>query len=116
MSKHDDESAQTEGNPDNLTITFVEDGVVKVKEISKHIWHSGPWATALFLYQEWDASSQEYRSPKVALRRYRKRGHALILDSKFVFSSLEQAQEIAAAIQKWASPSTHEAANQKMTE
>ena len=86
---------------DQLTVNWEEDGQLKVKELKKHVLSKGAWATLMFLYQELDAKSGEYREPKISIRRYRKRNDQYMYQSKFNISSEAQGKEIARIIHEW---------------
>lgn len=86
---------------DELTVNWEEDGVLRVKEIAKHALSKGAWATLMFLYQELDPKTNEYRAPKISIRRYRKRGDQYIFQSKFNISSEAQANEICRMVKEW---------------
>ena len=86
---------------DTLTVNWEEDGVLKVKELKKHVLSKGAWATIMFFYQELDPKTQEYRDPKISIRRYKKRGEQYLAQSKFNISSEAQGKEIARMIHEW---------------
>ena len=85
---HDDDD-----NFEDLTVTWVENGVEVVKELDRYVLHKGSgWATIAFLCEEHDPATGEMRGPKVNLRRYRKRGGRWQVSARFVLGSEEQAQ------------------------
>jgi hypothetical protein len=86
---------------DELTVNWEEDGKLKVKELSKHVLTKGAWATLMFLYQELDPKTGNYNSPKISIRRYRKRNDKYMFQSKFNISSAAQGKEIARMIHEW---------------
>lgn len=86
---------------DDITINFEKDGKQLVKELKKEILSRGVWATILFLYQQLDEKTGEYREPKICLRRYKKIKGFYQQQSKFTFSSDKQAKQIAATMTKW---------------
>jgi hypothetical protein len=86
---------------DQLTVNWEEDGQLRVKELKKHVLSKGAWATIMFLYQEFDKKTNEFRPPKIAIRRYRKRNDQYIYQSKFNISSEAQGKEIARIIEDW---------------
>ena len=86
---------------DQLTVRWEEDGEEKVKELKKHVLSKGAWATLMFLYQELDPKTKEFRAPKISIRRYRKRADQYIYQSKFNISSEAQGREIARMIGEW---------------
>jgi hypothetical protein len=88
-----------------LSVSFVEDGIEKVRELDKRVLaHGGGWATIAFLFEEKDGDA--WKPPKIALRRYRKRGGGWVVDSRFVVSSGEQARALHDAIGAWFSSPT----------
>ncbi|HXW53686.1 MAG TPA: hypothetical protein VEL47_06240 [Myxococcota bacterium] len=86
---------------DQLTVNWEEDGELRVKELKKHVLSKGAWATLMFLYQEYDKRTGEFRPPKITIRRYRKRNDQYIYQSKFNISSEAQGKEIARVIEEW---------------
>lgn len=86
---------------DDITINFEKDGKQLVKELKKEILSRGVWATILFLYQQLDEKTGEYREPKICLRRYKKIKGFYQQQSKFTFSSDKQAKQIASIVTKW---------------
>ncbi len=61
---------------EELTVTYVEDGIETVKELDKQVLTKGAWSTIIFRYQD---------------------------KSKFNISSKDQAEKIIAALQSWIS-------------
>src|SRR3990167_5665105 len=86
---------------DLLTVNWEEEGELKVKELKKHVLSKGAWATLMFLYQEMDPKTKEYREPKISIRRYKKRNDQYLYQSKFNISSAAQGHEIARVIGEW---------------
>lgn len=86
---------------DDITVNFEKDGKQLVKELKKEILSRGVWATILFLYQQLDEKTGEYREPKMCLRRYKKIKGFYQQQSKFTFSSDKQAKQVASIITKW---------------
>lgn len=86
---------------DQVTVNWEEEGELKVKELKKHVLSKGAWATVMFLYQEMDPKTKEYREPKIGIRRYKKRAEQYIPQSKFNISSAAQGKEIARIITEW---------------
>ncbi|MES2504536.1 MAG: hypothetical protein V4534_06625 [Myxococcota bacterium] len=86
---------------DLLTVNWEEEGELKVKELKKHVLSKGAWATLMFLYQEMDPKTKEYKEPKISIRRYKKRAEQYIPQSKFNISSEAQGKEIARIIHEW---------------
>jgi len=86
---------------DDLTVTFIEDGVERVQEIDKYILSKGAWTTIMFKYQEWLPAKQEYGPPKYTIRRYQKRNDQYWQKSKFNISSNDQARKIIDTLTQW---------------
>lgn len=86
---------------DDITMNFSKDGKLVVKELKKEILSRGVWATILFLYQQLDEKKNEYREPKICIRRYKKVKGFYQQQSKFTFSSDKQAKHIASTLTKW---------------
>lgn len=86
---------------DDLTITYMEDGVETVKELDKEVLTKGAWSTLMFKYQEWDQKNQDYGPIKFSIRRYQKRHGEYKQKSKFNISSEKQAEEVIKILQKW---------------
>lgn len=86
---------------DDLSIQYEEEGVVTVKELDKQILTKGAWATIIYKYQDFDKRKQEYGPCKFSIRRYQKRNDEYRQKSKFNISSVDQANKIIDALQKW---------------
>lgn len=86
---------------DQLTVNWEEEGELRVKELKRHVLSKGAWATLMFLYQEYDKKLNEFRPPKITIRRYRKRNDQYVFQSKFNISSEAQGKEIARIIEEW---------------
>jgi len=86
---------------DDLTVTFIEDGVEKVQEIDKYILSKGAWTTIMFKYQEWLPAKQEYGPAKYTIRRYQKRNEQYWQKSKFNISSNDQARKMIETLTQW---------------
>lgn len=87
--------------PEELSVSYVEDGIEVVKELDKEILSKGAWTTILFRYQEWDRAKGDFGPDKYSIRRYQKRGGEYRQQSKFNISSRDQAKAIIAALSKW---------------
>jgi hypothetical protein len=87
--------------PEELSVTYTEDGVDVVKELDKVILSKGAWTTILFRYQDWDRSKEQYGPDKYTIRRYQKRSGDYMQKSKFNISSRDQAKAIIEALQEW---------------
>lgn len=86
---------------DDLTVTYIEDGIETTKEIDKCILSKGSWTTILFRYQNWDKAKDAYGPDRYTIRRYQKRGGEYRQQSKFNISSRAQAQSLVDALQRW---------------
>jgi len=88
---------------EELTVTYLEDGIETVKELDKQVLTKGAWSTIIFRYQDWNRSKEEYGPDKYTIRRYQKRNGEYQQKSKFNISSKDQAEKIIAALQSWIS-------------
>lgn len=86
---------------DELTVEYIDDGVVTTKELDKVVLTKGAWSTILYRYQDWDRKKEEYGPEKYTIRRYQKRSGEYRQQSKFNISSKEQAKQLIEALQKW---------------
>lgn len=86
---------------DEITIEYVDGGVVTVKQLDKVILTKGAWATIMFKYQDWDKRKEEYGPEKYSIRRYQKKNNEYRPKSKFNISSKEQAEKIIEALNHW---------------
>ncbi len=87
--------------PDELTVSYEEDGIETVKELDKVILSKGAWTTIIFRIQDWDKRKEQYGPDKFTIRRYQKRDGEYRQKSKFNISSAEQARGIIAALEGW---------------
>ena len=87
--------------PEELSISYTEDGTEIVKELDKVILSKGAWTTILFRYQEWNRAKDSYGPEKYSIRRYQKRSGEYLPKSKFNISSKDQAKAIIEALQNW---------------
>ena len=87
--------------PDELTISYSEDGTELIKELDKVILTKGAWTTILYRYQDWNRTKEEYSPDKYTIRRYQKRNGEYMPKSKFNISSKKQAQSIIDALNGW---------------
>ncbi len=86
---------------EDLTVTYVEDGIATTKELDKVVLSKGAWTTILFRYQDWDRVKTDYGPEKYTIRRYQKRGGEYRQQSKFNISSRAQAQALVDALRGW---------------
>ncbi len=94
--------------PDELSVTYVQDGVEKIHEVARVvIASSSSWATVAHLFQERDPQTLQLRAAKVAIRRYRKKAGTYVVDKHFVLSSGRQAMAFASAITGWFATGEH---------
>ena len=87
---------------DEITINFTdEDGQQIIKELDKVVLSRGAWSTILFLYSEWDRRNQKWSAPKARIDRFQKKNGEYRSQSKFKFTSANQAQMIIDVFQSW---------------
>jgi hypothetical protein len=86
---------------DELTVTYMEDGIETVKQLDKKILTKGAWSTVIYRYQDWNRAKEEYGPDKYTIRRYQKRNGEYQQKSKFNISSKDQAEKIIEALQGW---------------
>ncbi|MES9812349.1 MAG: hypothetical protein ACH255_07005 [Candidatus Thiodiazotropha sp.] len=87
--------------PEELSVTYSEDGIDVVKELDKVVLSKGAWTTIIFRYQDWDRAKQQYGADKYTIRRYQKRSGEYMQKSKFNISSKDQAKGIIEALRNW---------------
>lgn len=87
---------------DELTVEYHEGDEMTVKELDKVVLTKGAWATLMYRYQDLDRKTGEFGPDKYTIRRYQKRNGEYSQRSKFNISSKDQAQQIIAALTKWA--------------
>ncbi len=87
---------------DEITINYEEDGKKIIDEIEKEvISKGGSWVTIGFLYKEFNRRTEEYSTPKVSIRRYRKMDGSYKQQSKFNISGEKQARLVSKTLSKW---------------
>jgi hypothetical protein len=86
---------------EEITIEYVDGGVVTIKELDKVILSKGAWATIIFKYQDWDKRKEAYGPEKYSIRRYQKKNNEYRPKSKFNISSNDQAQKIIDSLTNW---------------
>lgn len=86
---------------DELTISYFEDNIEKVRELDKCILSKGAWTTVMFCYQDWDNANQSFGPVKYSIRRYQKQNESFWLKSKFNISSEAQAKKIIETLSSW---------------
>jgi len=89
---------------DEITINWEdEDGNLAVKELKKEILTRGAWTTIMFLLQNIDKKTGEYKAPQIRIVRYKKSGGRFLPQSKFTISSARQARQIMDILGGWLS-------------
>ncbi len=86
---------------EDLTVTYVDDGIETTKELDKVVLTKGSWTTIIFRYQDWDRAKGVYGPERFTIRRYQKRSGEYRQQSKFNISSRAQAQGLVDALQGW---------------
>lgn len=86
---------------EDITINYEKDGKLLVKELKKEILSKGIWTTIMFLYQQLNEKTGEYREAKACIRRYKKVKGFYQLQTKFTFSSDKQSKQVASTLNKW---------------
>ena len=87
--------------PEDLTIEYIEDGVMTVKELDKVILTKGAWCTVLYKLQSWNRAKEAYSPVAYSIRRYQKSNGEYQQRSKFNISSKDQATKIIEALSGW---------------
>jgi hypothetical protein len=90
---------------DEITIEYVDGGVVTIKQLDKVVLTKGAWATLMFKYQDWDKRKEAYGPEKYSIRRYQKKNNEYRPKSKFNISSKDQALKIIEVLSQWAKDS-----------
>lgn len=86
---------------DDLTVTYVDNGIETTKELDKKILTKGAWSTIVFKYQVWENAKEAYSDDKYTIRRYQKRDGEYQLKSKFNISSRDQATKLIEILKGW---------------
>ena len=86
---------------EDLTMEYIDEGIVTVKELDKVVLSKGAWTTIIYKYQNWDSKKQEYGPILFSIRRYQKKDGKYWQKSKFNISSKDQAQKIIEVLNKW---------------
>jgi hypothetical protein len=89
---------------DEISYDYEEDGRVVRREVAREVLSKGAWATMMFLFQELDKKTEEWRAPKVAIVRYKKANGQYRKQSGFNISSEKQARQIIASLEGWYAP------------
>ena len=88
-------------NVDDLTVEYIEDGVMTIKQLDKKILTKGAWATIIFKLQNWNKTKNEYGPVAYSIRRYQKKNNEYRAKSKFNISSKDQAEKIIEVLSQW---------------
>jgi hypothetical protein len=87
---------------EDITINWEdEEGRLLGTELKQEVLTKGSWSTIMFLYQEMDKRTGEYKAPKIRVGRYQKRGGRYSLQSKFNISSARQARQLVEVLGQW---------------
>ena len=86
---------------DELTYNYEEEGTLVRKELDRVVLTKGGWATMMFLFQELDRKSGQFRAPKMAIVRFKKWKGMYRKQSSFNISNEKQARQIAAVFESW---------------
>ena len=89
---------------DELSYDYEDEGKLVRKEVDRAVLSKGAWATVMFLYQELDRKTEQFRDPKIAIVRFKKSGGSYRKQSSFNISSERQARQIVGVIEKWYGP------------
>ena len=90
---------------DDITINYEdESGKQLVKELDKVVLTRGSWTTIMFMYQDIDRKTDQFGTPKVTIRRYKKSNNQFRQQSKFNITSKKQALQIVDILNKWFLP------------
>jgi hypothetical protein len=86
---------------EELTYNYEDEGTLVRKELDKVVLTKGSWATMMFLYQELDKASGQFRAPKIAIVRFKKWKGSYRKQSSFNVSSEKQARQITEVFENW---------------
>jgi hypothetical protein len=86
---------------EELTYNYEEDGTLVRKELDRAVLTKGGWATMMFLFQELDRKSGQFRAPKMAIVRFKKWKGMYRKQSSFNISNEKQARQIAEVFESW---------------
>ncbi len=89
-------------NVEELTFEYRnEEGELLRRQLDKVVLSKGAWATVMYLYQDLDRASGTYKSPKVAIVRYRKSRGVYRKQTSFNISSERQGRMIMEVLERW---------------
>jgi hypothetical protein len=86
---------------EELTYNYEEDGTLVRKEIERVVLSKGSWPTMMFLFQELDRKTGEFRSPKMAIVRFQKRRGGYRRLASLNISDEKQARQIMTVFENW---------------
>lgn len=86
---------------EELSIEYVDEGVVTVKQLDKAVLTKGAWSTIMYRYQEWNRKEEAYGPDKYSIRRYQKRNGVYMQKSKFNISNKGQAEKMIEILTTW---------------
>jgi hypothetical protein len=86
---------------EELSYNYEDEGRLVRKEVDRAVLSRGAWATVMFLYQELDRKTEQYRDPKIAIVRFKKWNGVYRKQSSFNVSSERQARQIVEVIERW---------------
>ena len=86
---------------DDISFDYEEDGLLVRKQLDKHVLSKGSWTTIMFLYQELDKKTEQWRAPKISIVRYKKSNGVYRKQSGFNISSEKQARQIIETMERW---------------
>ena len=89
---------------DELSYDYEDEGKLVRKEVERAVLSKGAWATIMFLYQELDRTTEQFRDPKIAIVRFKKSNGVYRKQSSFNISSERQARQVVEMIEKWYGP------------
>ena len=86
---------------EEVSYNYEDEGTLVRKELDKVVLTKGSWATVMFLYQELDKASGQFRAPKMAIVRFKKFKGSYRKQSSFNVSSEKQARQITEVFETW---------------
>lgn len=98
---------------EELSYNYEDEGKLVRKEVDRAVLSKGAWATLMFLYQELDRQTENWREPKIAIVRFKKSGGVYRKQSSFNISSERQARQVVEVIEKWYGPPKGEPAGEE---
>ena len=87
-----------------ITVDYEEDGVLIRKQIDSVIISRGAWPLVLYLYQEIDPATDNYKEPRAMLVKYRKVRGVYRKHSSINITNSAHALKISEVLQKWFTP------------